>query len=217
MTKLLYITANPKAEEQSYSLRAGRAFLNAYRIKQPDVKITELDLYQDDIPLLDREVFDGWAHLQHHTYESLSPAQQVKLARLNTLLEQFIAADKYVFVTPMWNFSIPPMLKAYIDAVCIAGQTFAYTEEGPVGLLKHKQAIHIQARGGHYSDGPLASMEWGDRYLQMIFRFLGIDAAPSIFVEGTGIQTNDAEQIVQAAIARAQEAAMNFASASIAE
>lgn len=212
MTKVLYITANPKAEEHSFSLRAGKVFLNAYRNEKPKDEIVLLDLYQSHIPMLDREVFDGWGRLgSGETFEDLSPSQQVKITRLNTLLEQFMGADKYVFVTPMWNFSIPPMLKAYIDAVCVAGKTFAYTEEGAAGLLQHKKAVHIQARGGHYSDGPLASMEFGDRYLQTILGFLGIEETTSIFVEGMGMHANDAERIAQAAFELARETATSFA------
>lgn len=212
MTKVLYITANPKAEEHSFSLRAGRVFLNAYRNTKPEDEIVLLDLYQSHIPMLDREVFDGWRHLESgDAFEHLSPTQKRKITRLNTLLEQFMGADKYVFVTPMWNFSIPPMLKAYIDAVCVAGKTFNYTEEGPVGLLQRKKAVHIQARGGQYSDGPLASMEFGDRYLQTILRFLGIEETASIFVEGMGMHSNDAERIAQAAFELARETAKDFA------
>ncbi len=58
---------------------------------------------------------------------------------MNTNLETFMNADRYVFVTPMWNFSYPPVVKAYLDNVAIAGKTFKYTENGPVGLLEGKK------------------------------------------------------------------------------
>ncbi|PNB70901.1 FMN-dependent NADH-azoreductase, partial [Pseudomonas sp. FW305-BF6] len=81
------------------------------------------------------------------------------------IVTQFVEADKYVFVTPMWNFSFPPVMKSYIDAVCVAGKTFKYTENGPQGLLGGKKALHIQASGGVYSEGPAAGMEMGHRYI----------------------------------------------------
>ncbi|MFP3821738.1 NAD(P)H-dependent oxidoreductase, partial [Bacillus sp. SIMBA_008] len=91
-------------------------------------------------------------------FDTLSAEEQAKVARLNELSDQFVSADKYVFVSPLWNFSFPPVLKAYIDSVAVAGKTFKYTEQGPVGLLTDKKALHIQARGGYYSEGPAAEL-----------------------------------------------------------
>ncbi len=90
-------------------------------------------------------------------FEALTEAQQQKVAAMNTNLETFMNADRYVFVTPMWNFSYPPVVKAYLDNVAIAGKTFKYTENGPVGLLEGKKALHIQATGGVYSEGAYAA------------------------------------------------------------
>ena len=63
-------------------------------------------------------------------FEALTEVQQQKVATMNTNLETFMNADRYVFVTPMWNFSYPPVVKAYLDNVAIAGKTFKYTENG---------------------------------------------------------------------------------------
>ena len=68
--------------------------------------------------------------------------------------------------------------------ICIAGKTFKYTETGPVGLLPDKKALHIQASGGVYSEGPAAAMESGHRYLRVIMAFFGITESQGIFVEG---------------------------------
>lgn len=110
----------------------------------------------------------------------------------------------------MWNFSFPPKLKAYIDTLCIAGKTFKYTEEGSVGLLKGKKALHIQARGGIYSEGPAKEMEFGDRYLRAVLAFVGITDVQTIAVEGMNAFPNEAESIKQQAIERAKEAAKQF-------
>jgi FMN-dependent NADH-azoreductase len=212
MSKMLYITANPKSDEQSYSLSVGRAFLEAYRTEKPNDEIIELDLYKMDIPYIDTDVFSGWGKLQQgKAFEELSAEEKSKVAKINELTEQFISADKYVFVTPMWNFSIPPKMKAYIDTICIAGKTFKYTENGPVGLLTDKKAVHIQARGGIYSEGPAKEVEFGDRYMRAIFQFIGITDVQSIIVEGMAQMPNEAESIKQKAISKAQEAAKKFA------
>jgi FMN-dependent NADH-azoreductase len=211
MAKLLYITANPKREEESYSLSVGRAFLNAYKQQNPQDEIVELDLYRTDIPFIDADVLNGWGKLQQgQTFEQLSAEEKQKISRINELTDQFINADKYVFVTPMWNFSFPPKMKAYIDTICIAGKTFRYTENGPVGLLTGRKAVHIQARGGIYSEEPMKEMEFGDRYLRAVLSFIGITDVQSIFVEGMAQFPNEAEAIKQNAIKKAEQAAKNF-------
>ncbi|MGV7660203.1 NAD(P)H-dependent oxidoreductase, partial [Mycobacterium kansasii] len=74
----------------------------------------------------------------------------------------------------MWNFSVPPVLKAYTDATSIPGKTFRYTKNGPIGLLPDKKALHIQASGSIYSEGPLAPLEMGYSYLNKVLQFYGI-------------------------------------------
>lgn len=212
MAQVLYITAHPLDEPQSFSLRLGRAFLDHYREVAPHDEIVRLDLYRVDIPYIDRDVFSGWGKLRSGSgFDQLSGDEQRKVGRLGELADQFVAADKYVFVTPLWNFSFPPILKAYIDAICVAGKTFKYTEKGPVGLLTDKKALHIQARGGVYSEGPAAQMEFGDRYLAAIMQFFGITSFESLIVEGHAAQPDRAEEILSRAVARAPEAAQRFA------
>ncbi|MGE6299674.1 NAD(P)H-dependent oxidoreductase, partial [Guptibacillus hwajinpoensis] len=155
MAKVLYITAHPHDDTQSYSMAVGKAFIETYKQENENDEIVHLDLYREHIPQIDADVFSGWGKLQSGKgFEELSASEQEKVQRLNELSEEFIEADKYVFVTPLWNFSFPPVMKAYFDSVSVAGKAFKYTENGPVGLLTDKKAIHIQARGGVYSEGP---------------------------------------------------------------
>lgn len=212
VAKVLYITVNPKPEEQSFSLSVGRSFLNAYREENPHDEITEIDLYKTDIPYIDSDVFNGWGKLQQGTaFEDLTTDEKAKVGRINQLCDQFVAADKYVFVTPMWNFSVPPRMKAYIDTICIAGKTFNYTENGPVGLLTGKKAVHIQARGGVYSQGPAAEFEFGDRYIRALLTFLGIQCDNSVIMEGMAQMPDQAENIKAKAIEQARDSARKFA------
>ncbi|GIO95594.1 hypothetical protein J14TS5_06800 [Paenibacillus lautus] len=119
-----------------------------------------------------------------------------------------MTADKYVYVSPMWNFSIPPVLKAYTDATSIPGKTFKYTKNGPVGQLPDKKALHIQASGSVYSEGPLAPLEMGYSYLNKVLQFYGI-STEAIFVEGTA-SSKQAPAIKEKAIAHAKEIAQRF-------
>ncbi|GAB6173762.1 FMN-dependent NADH-azoreductase AzoRB [Paradesulfitobacterium aromaticivorans] len=211
MTRVLYITANPKPVQDSFSLSVGMAFLNAYREVNPQDEIIELDLYGIQIPLVDADVFSGWGKLQQGTaFEQLSADEKTKVGQIDKLCDQFLSGDKYVIVSPMWNLSIPPMLKAYIDTICIAGKTFKYTETGPVGLLTGKKAVHIQARGGVYTEGPGKDFEFGDRYVRSMLSFLGVGPIDSVIAEGMAQVPDQAETIKNNAIERAKEVAKNF-------
>lgn len=211
MTKVLYITAHPLDETQSYSMAVGKAFIDTYKEVNPDHEVVHIDLYKENIPQIDVDVFSGWGKLQSGKgFEELSDEEKAKVGRLSELCDQFISADKYIFVTPMWNFSFPPVLKSYIDAVAVAGKTFKYTEQGPVGLLTDKKALHIQARGGIYSEGPAVQMEMGHRYLEAIMQFFGVPSFEGLFVEGHAAMPDKAEEIKEKAIARAKDLAHTF-------
>lgn len=211
MTKVLYITAHPHDDTQSYSMAVGKAFIDSYREVNPDHEIVNIDLYTENIPHIDIDIFNGWGKLRSgEGFEELSADEKAKVSRLSELSEQFISADKYVFVTPLWNFSFPPVMKAYIDAVAVAGKTFNYTEKGPVGLLTDKKALHIQARGGIYSEGPAAPMEMGHRYLNVIMQFFGVPSFEGLFVEGHNAMADRAQEIKENAIARAKDLAHTF-------
>lgn len=192
-------------------MAVGKAFIDTYREANPNDEVIHLDLYSIQLPHIDADVFSGWGKLRGgQQFSDLSKEEQSKVGRLGEITDQFVAADKYVFVTPMWNFSFPPLMKAYIDAICIAGKTFKYTETGPVGLLPDKKALHIQASGGVYSEGPAASMEMGHRYISTIMSFFGITDFQGIFVEGMAQTPDKAPQIKEEAISRAQALAKTF-------
>lgn len=211
MAKVLYITAHPHDHSTSYSMAVGQAFIDTYKQANPNDEIIHIDLYRESIPHIDADVFSGWGKMQSGKgFEELSEQEKAKVIRLGELSDQFAEADKYVFVTPFWNFSYPPVMKSYIDAVSVAGKSFKYTEQGPVGLLTNKKALHIQARGGIYSEGPAAEMEMGHRHLTALMKFFGVPSFEGIFVEGHAYAPEKAQEIKEAAIARAKEAARSF-------
>jgi FMN-dependent NADH-azoreductase len=91
-------------------------------------------------------------------------------------LDEFLAADTVVIGAPMYNFTVPTQLKAWIDRIAIAGTTFRYTENGPEGLMGGKRVIVALARGGFYNQGsPAAGFEFVERYLKAVFNFIGIE------------------------------------------
>lgn len=211
MSKVLYIKGNAQLEEKSKSLQVGKIFLNEYKGANPEDEIIEIDLYEDNIPMLDKEVFNAWDSLaKGEAFESLSESQKNKIIRLGEIVDQFMEADKYVFVTPLWNFSIPPMVKAYIDAICIAGKTFKYTENGPIGLLKGKKLLNIQASGTKFSETPIENLEHGSNYIKVVSSFVGIEDVSVFHVEGIAQNPDRAEEIFDKAKADVAAVAKNF-------
>ncbi|MDF2548935.1 MAG: FMN-dependent NADH-azoreductase [Chlamydiales bacterium] len=206
---VLYITAHPLDETESESRRVGKAFIDAYRLFNPSHSIVHLDLFKEHIPFLDADVFYGRKKRQLGQSD-LSEPQKAKLERLAAIADQFAAADKYVFVTPMWNFSFPPLLKAYIDAICAAGKTFQYTPSGVKGLLQGKRALHIQASGDIYSEGSNALIEIGYRHLEAVMHFLGVQDVQKLFIEGHKKFPHQAEEIIGKALLKAKQMAEAF-------
>jgi FMN-dependent NADH-azoreductase len=100
-------------------------------------------------------------------------------------LEDFLAADIVVVGAPMYNFTIPSQLKAWIDRLAIAGKTFRYTAAGPEGLAGGKKVIVASSRGGFYGPGaPAATLDHQETYLRAIFRFFGITDISFVRAEG---------------------------------
>lgn len=168
-----------------------------------------MNLFDTEIPFLNASVFEAFGKIQNRdSFADLSEEQQIKLGKLNELLEQFIAADAYVIVNPMWNFSIPLILKAYIDVVLQVGKTIHYTENGPAGLLKNKKALHIQASGGIYTNGDTVANEFGHPYLKTVMAFIGVVDVNFIPVEGIALGQTDISEILS--LAKAKEIASVF-------
>ncbi|WP_293915448.1 FMN-dependent NADH-azoreductase [Deinococcus sp.] len=208
MTKVLYIKGNPKGTEQSYSLRLGQDFIAAYQAAHPDAVVSELDLYEDHIPLIDADVMTGWGKLAAQS--ELSHHEASKVQRLGELVDQFLAHDIIVIAAPMWNFGYPPMVKAYIDAVSVAGKTFTYTEKGPVGLVKDKKAVIIEARGGQYSGTPASAVVHSQTHLSAVLGFLGITEISTVLAEGLNLDPSKAEDIYAAASSRGKQIAASL-------
>lgn len=210
MAKLLYITCNLKPAELSRSLSVGKEFLDEYLRQNPDDEVHFLDLYRDNIQRIDADVLTGWGKMRNgESFASLSSDEQRKVGRIWKHADQFIAAEKYVFVTPMFNLGFPAELKMYIDAVCVVGKTFVYTPTGPEGLLKNqgRKCLHIHSNGGfHYGKEEDHSVP----YLKSIMGFMGIEDFEAVVVEGVDAIPDRAESFKVAAVAKARELASQF-------
>lgn len=194
MTKLLYVKASPKEDEDSHSAQLANLFLDAYQQSNPSHQIEVLDLYNEDIPFLDVDVFSAWGKFT--IQEELTSSELSKVERMDELTDQFLNADKIIVAAPFWNLGYPPMLKAYIDTICIADKTFKYTENGPVGLVPDKPFLIIETRGGFYSKGSAANLEYSQSYLKTIMRFMGINDLTSVIAEGLDFNPKKQDDII---------------------
>ena len=123
------------------------------------------------------------------------------------ILDEFLAADVIVIGAPMYNFTLPSQLKAWIDRILVAGKTFTYGETGPVGLAGDKRVIIVVSRGGLYGAGaPAASAEHLETYLKVVFGFIGV--VPE-FVIAEGIAMGPEQQ--QATLAQAEQSILALA------
>jgi FMN-dependent NADH-azoreductase len=119
-----------------------------------------------------------------------------------SVLDEFLAADTVVIGAPMYNFTLPTQLKAWIDRIVVAGRTFRYTEDGPKGLAVGKRVIIALARGGIYSEGsPASALEHLETYLRGVFNFIGIEPE-FVVAEGLNLGPDHRQQALEFAIGK---------------
>jgi len=118
----------------------------------------------------------------------------------SSVLDEFLAADTVVIGAPMYNFTLPTQLKAWLDRILVAGKTFRYTENGPEGLAGGKRVIVALARGGFYDAGsPAASLEHLETYLRGVFNFIGIEPE-FVAADGLAVGSEQRESSVRQAL-----------------
>lgn len=149
-------------------------------------------------PALDVTYRDLTAHPLPHWAPVVDAASEA--AKLGeAVMDEFLAADVVVIGAPMYNFSIPSQLKAWIDRVAVAGKTFGYTENGPKGLVTGKRIIVASSRGGIYSTGPAAGMDFQESYLRTVFGFLGVTDLEFVRAEGVNISAENKTKAIASA------------------
>ena len=118
----------------------------------------------------------------------------------SSVLDEFLASDTVVIGAPMYNFTLPTQLKAWIDRILVAGKTFRYTADGPEGLATSKRVIIGLARGGFYNEGsPAAALEHLETYLRGIFNFIGIEPE-FVAADGLAIGPEQRESAISQAL-----------------
>ncbi len=172
MKKILHIIAAPRGEE-SRTLKISNAFLDSFKKKHPDYIIEELDLFKEKLPELTVKRVNGKYILLGG--KDLSGEFQKAWKDIVKHITRFLSADRFLISTPMWNFSIPYVLKQYIDIIIQPKYLFQYTGQGVEGLVKDRRMVIVTSRGGDYSpEGPAHSYDFQEPYLRAIFGFVGL-------------------------------------------
>jgi FMN-dependent NADH-azoreductase len=181
MPTLLQIDSSPLASSVSRELT--REFVSNWQIAHPSGQVIVRDLAAHPAKPLDQ----AWIHAAHTPAESLQPEQKALLAYSEECIAELQRADEYVIGVAMHNFSIPSVVKLWIDQVVRGGRTFAYGGSGgPKGLLTGKKATILAATGGMYGAGsPMASFNFIDPYLNTILKFIGVSDVTFVTVGGT--------------------------------
>lgn len=172
--KLLHIIATTRGE-QSRTLSVSKEFLQALHEKHPHVTVDELDLSTTTLPpVLDSTV--KAKYLMMMGGEGLDDETMASWKAVSEMAEKFISYDLFLITCPMWNFSIPYILKHYIDVIMQAGILFSFTANGPEGWAKYEQMVCITSRGSDYSPGThMHALDQQEPYLRAIFGLAGIE------------------------------------------
>ncbi|AZR97592.1 TPA: NAD(P)H-dependent oxidoreductase [Streptococcus suis] len=195
METVLIVKAHPLDAQKSYALRVMEEFQTRYASLHPEDKIEVVDVFEDQIPALDKSLLEAMGAAKKG--ESISPEQAKQLDRYNALTQQFLAADKIVVVNPLWNLNVPSQLVSWVNTINVAGLTFKYGPEGSIGLVKDKKLLHIQSNGGVY-----AGQDPAAQYIKSIFEFLGFEDIHQVFIEGQSADPIQAEAIYAEAMTK---------------
>jgi FMN-dependent NADH-azoreductase len=169
MPTLLHLDSSPL--ESSVSRELTREFVKTWKSAHPDGKV----IYRDLAAHAPKPLDTNWIYSAYTPADARTPEQAAALQFSDELIAELEQADEYVFGVAMHNFSIPSVLKLWIDQIMRAGRTFAYSESGPQGLLHGKKATVLASTGGVYSPGsPAAAMNFIDPYLKAILGFIGV-------------------------------------------
>lgn len=191
--KLLNLEVSPNGENSS-SRQASRHLLEKFKKDIPGISITTRDLNAQPIPHLTGAVI-GAAFTPP---DARTPDQQEAIKFSDELVDELLASDVVVISTPMWNFGLPSVLKAWVDHIVRAGRTFSFSSEGLKGLVPTKKVYVVVSSGSVFSQGPYAVHDHFVPSIRGILGFIGLTEVEIIRVEGTVNPTTIADVVAGA-------------------
>ncbi|MEH2245174.1 FMN-dependent NADH-azoreductase [Nostoc sp.] len=197
MVNILHIDSSPRGE-RSHSRELSKEFVSGWRAAHPEDAIAYRDLGHHPVPHVD----EPWIAAAFSPPETHTPELTEAIRISDELVDELLAADRYVFGVPMYNFNIPSTFKAYIDQIVRINRTVALEAQGFRGLVEGKKAVIITASGGDYSaTSPAAAYNFQEPYLRAIFGFIGITDIQ--FINANSLSNGDDARIQSLSKARA--------------
>jgi len=180
MTHILHLDASPRGD-RSVSRSLAKEFISNWQAAHPNDTVTYRDLGHHPVPF----VTEAWIAGAFTPPDLHSPESAEAMRISDELVDEFLAADRYVFSIPMYNLSIPANFKAYVDQIVRVGRTFSVEADGSYkGLVQGKKMLIVTARGGCYpKDTPYHAYDLQEPYLRLIFGFIGITDIEVVHVE----------------------------------
>ncbi len=166
--------------EQSISRKLTDELVRHFTTSHPDAKVVSRDLVADPLPHID-PITTSAIRTPPETHEE---AVAAAYPEQRAVLDEFLASDIVIVGAPMYNFTIPSQLKAWMDRLGVPGVTFKYSENGPEGLAGGRKVVIASARGGSYSTDQIAENQ--ESLLTTFFGFIGIDDLHFVRVENAG-------------------------------
>ena len=193
---LLRIDASARTTS-SVSRTLADAVQHAWQTANPNGRVVLRDLVAQPIPHISQDTITGY----YTPADQLTPELQAATALSDELIAELLAADTLLISTPMYNFSIPSALKAYIDQIVRLNHTFAADENGLRGLVADRPTFIASAAGAVYTGTNIAGLNFEGPYLTTLLGFLGITSVELLSVEGTTMDP----QAMEASLQQAQE------------
>ncbi len=208
---VLHVCANPKPTGESVSKQLAAAFFGRLIELRPDVDLVNTDLYDEKPPYYSYELYKrAWYPVLDESYEP-SKADEMAQNYAAKQAEAFNEADVLVLTMPMWNFSVPAIMKAWMDQVLCPNLTFTISpEEGVKPLHKIKSIVLLVASGGVYKEDD--DRDTLTRQARAAFGFIGIDDIEIVWADGQNPLFNmDSDERKEMAIEAAVETAEDIA------
>lgn len=204
MTKILHIESSSQTRGSSYTRKVSLQVVQRLQ-ELSGGKVVSRDLVLTTLP----HVNDAFVEAMFIATEDRTAEQSLALALSETLIQELESADAVVIGCPMYNYSIPSALKAWLDHVVRARRTFVHTPEGPRGLLRDCPTYIVTSSGGVYREGPGTKVDFLSPYLTAVLGKMGLHDLRFVQVEGValgGDVLNAAMQRVNADIANVSAA-----------
>jgi FMN-dependent NADH-azoreductase len=167
--KILHLISSPRGGA-SFSIKLGNAIVEKLQAENPGSSLVTHNLTDSPFPHLEEVHINSF----FTPAESYTPELAEAVKHSNEAITELKNADAIVIGVPMYNFGIHSTLKAWLDHIARAGQTFRYSENGPEGLVKNKKVYLAISSGGVYSEGPMKAYDFTESYLRSVLGFLGM-------------------------------------------